>query len=254
MINGKTVEQVMAELAEPFPPEDIEWRVGSTNGGKTKGIALAYVTNRAIMNRLDSVVGAFNWQNNYREWKGHSQLCGIGIRFGEDWIWKWDGADDSQTEAVKGGLSDSMKRAGYQWGIGRYLYKLENVWVPIEPIGKSYRLAQTPKLPQWALPTGYTGQQTNTGNKTQRSTQKTQGKQENNSPSNNDGGSQQSSNDTGTQKRQMTEKQKQRWEVVRLLKAGGLDDAQAQAWIDKQKEQKRDYKTMLDICQRASKR
>ncbi|MFW5436271.1 Rad52/Rad22 family DNA repair protein [Paenibacillus apiarius] len=243
MINGKTVEQVMTELAEPFPPEDIEWRVGSTNRDKTKGIALAYVTNRAIMNRLDHIVGAFNWQNNYREWKGHSQLCGIGIRFNEDWIWKWDGADDSQTEAVKGGLSDSMKRAGYQWGIGRYLYKLENVWVPIEPMGKSYRLAQIPKLPQWALPTGYNVQSTGTGNKTQQgSTQKAQSS----SPK-------KAEEPPKSEGKQMTEKQRQRWNVVKALKENGLDDKAAQAWIDGQKAKKRNYIQMLEVIEEAKK-
>jgi len=249
MINGKTVEQVMAELSEPFPPEDIEWRVGSTSGDKKKGIALAYVTNRAIMNRLDKVVGAFNWQNDFREWKGSSQLCGIGIRFGEEWIWKWDGADDSQTEAVKGGLSDSMKRAGYQWGIGRYLYKLENVWVEIQPMGRSYKLAKTPTLPPWALPKGSKEQPSpssfSVGTTRQQSAPKApQQPQQGATPA----------TEQPSGGKQMTEKQKQRWEVVKLLKAGGLDDTQAQAWIDKQKEQKRDYKTMLDICKRASKK
>lgn len=149
-------QYIMKMLQEPFPPEDIEWRVGSTNGDKTKGIALAYVTNRAIMNRLDTIFGPFGWKNEFREWKNNSQLCGISVLFNGEWITKWDGADDSQTEAVKGGLSDAMKRAGYQWGIGRYLYNLENQWVPIEPAGKSYKLKQEPRLPAWALPEGYT--------------------------------------------------------------------------------------------------
>lgn len=148
-------QEIMKQLQEPFTPEDIEWRVGSTNGDKTKGIALAYVTNRAIMNRLDSLFGPFGWKNEFREWKGSSQLCGISVLFNGEWITKWDGADDSQTEAVKGGLSDAMKRAGYQWGIGRYLYNLENNWVPIEPAGRSFKLKQEPQLPAWALPEGY---------------------------------------------------------------------------------------------------
>lgn len=146
---------IMKKLQEPFPPEDIEWRVGTTNGEKTKGIALAYVTNRAIMNRLDSVFGPFGWKNEFREWKTGSQLCGISVKYEGEWVEKWDGADDSQTEAVKGGLSDAMKRAGYQWGIGRYLYNLENVWAEIEPAGRSYKLKREPQLPDWALPEGY---------------------------------------------------------------------------------------------------
>lgn len=146
---------IMKQLQEPFDPVDIEWRVGATTSDKSKGIALAYVTNRAIQNRLDEVFTPFGWQNQFKEWKGTSQLCGISVKVGDEWITKWDGADDSQTEAVKGGLSDSMKRAGYQWGIGRYLYNLENVWVPIKSQGRSYVLAEEPQLPEWALPEGY---------------------------------------------------------------------------------------------------
>jgi hypothetical protein len=58
-------------------------------------------------------------------------------------------------EATKGGLSDAMKRAAYQWGIGRYLYELPSVWMPIKKQGSSYVLTDTPKLPAWALPKGY---------------------------------------------------------------------------------------------------
>lgn len=76
------------------------------------------------------------------------------MKFGDEWITKWDGADDSNQEATKGGLSDSMKRAAYQWGIGRYLYKLPQNWVDIEPIGRSYKIKKKPSLPSWAIPKG----------------------------------------------------------------------------------------------------
>ena len=57
---------------------------------------------------------------------------------GMGFITKWDGAEDSDIEPIKGGLSDSMKRAAYQWGIGRVLYSLDTVWVDIERRGRSY--------------------------------------------------------------------------------------------------------------------
>ena len=148
-------EKIMAKLQEPFYPEEIEWRVGATNKEKTKGLALAYVTNRAIQNRLDDVFGCFGWKNEFREWHGNSQLCGLSILHEDQWITKWDGADDSATEATKGGLSDSMKRAAYQWGIGRYLYKLPQTWVDIRPAGRSYTIVNKPQLPDWAVPIGY---------------------------------------------------------------------------------------------------
>jgi hypothetical protein len=147
-------QETMMKLKKPFEASDIEWRVGSTSKDKTKGLALAYVTNRAIQNRLDDVFGCFGWRNEYREWKGNSQLCGISVLHDGEWITKWDGASDSNTEATKGGLSDAMKRAGYQWGIGRYLYDLPDVWVDIEQKGNSYVIKKTPSLPKWALPVG----------------------------------------------------------------------------------------------------
>ncbi|MEI2284984.1 Rad52/Rad22 family DNA repair protein [Paenibacillus polysaccharolyticus] len=176
----------MKKLQEPFPPEEIEWRVGSTNGDKTKGIALAYVTNRAIQNRLDEVFGVFGWRNEYREWKEKSQLCGISVKVDGEWITKWDGADDSNMEAVKGGLSDAMKRAAYQWGIGRYLYKLENMWVPIKAAGRSHVLVSEPHLPQWALPEGfrYNGKRQTIDTPPPQEELKTETKQNNNTDNN----------------------------------------------------------------------
>lgn len=142
---------VMRELQKPFKEEEIEWRVGATNKDKTMGLALPYVTNKAIQNRLDEVFGVFGWKNEFKEWKGNSQLCGISI-WDEDkneWLTKYDGADDTTMESTKGGLSDSMKRAAVQFGIGRYLYKLDPIWVPLKD-GKY--LDFIPQLPVWALP------------------------------------------------------------------------------------------------------
>jgi hypothetical protein len=154
MVDKMDANELIKRLQAPFTADEIEWRVGSTNKDKTKGLALAYVTNRAIQNRLDEVFGPFGWQNSFKEWKETSQICGISVysEYHSAWITKWDGADDSQTEAVKGGLSDSMKRAAYQWGIGRYLYNLPQTWMNLKD-GKY--LAETPQLPKWALPDGF---------------------------------------------------------------------------------------------------
>jgi hypothetical protein len=116
----------LKKLSALFHEDDIEWRVGQTGmyNGKIWAMCLAYIDNRAIMDRLDSVCGPENWKNEYKEWHGNSQLCGLSIRIRDEWVTKWDGADATKIEGTKGGLSDSMKRAGYQWGIGRYLYSL----------------------------------------------------------------------------------------------------------------------------------
>ena len=145
--------QIQAALRKPFAPEDLEWRLQQAFEEKMRGIAVPYVTNRAIQNRLDEAVGPENWYNDYKPWHGagkkEAQLCGIAIYFeGRGFITKWDGAEDSDIEPVKGGLSDSMKRAAVQWGIGRVLYNMDTVWVNIEKRGKTHVIKESerPKL------------------------------------------------------------------------------------------------------------
>lgn len=149
MIEEKELQE---RLSAPFYASEIEWRIGATNGNKTSGIALPYITNRAIQNRLDEVCGVFGWKNEFIV-NDKSKICGISIKVGNEWLTKYDGADDTNIEATKGGISNAMKRAAVQWGIGRYLYKLPTFWVAIEQAGKSYKIkGKPPELPQWALP------------------------------------------------------------------------------------------------------
>lgn len=148
-------KEIQEKLLEPFAPKDIEWRIGATNTAKTSGIAFPYLTNRAIQKRLDEVFGIFGWKNEFIT-SDKSKICGISIKVGDEWVTKYDGADDTNIEATKGGVSNAMKRAAVQWGIGRYLYKVPNQWVAIEPAGKSYKIkGKPPELPNWALPAQY---------------------------------------------------------------------------------------------------
>ena len=101
-------------LSAPFEPEDVQWRVGSTTKDKSKGMALAYLDARAVMDRLDAVCGPDSWQCKYSHANGKT-VCDIGVWCklpkGGEWIWKADGAGDSDIEAEKGALSDAFKRA-----------------------------------------------------------------------------------------------------------------------------------------------
>lgn len=128
------------KLAAPFSPDIVSWRVGSTNKDKTSALALAYIDARDVMARLDEVVGPANWQRRY-PWSDTKRLCcEIGIKIDGEWLWKGDGAGDTDVEAEKGAFSDAFKRAAVSWGIGRYLYDLDSPWVQIEPFGRSYKI------------------------------------------------------------------------------------------------------------------
>lgn len=132
-----------AELSEPFLPEQISWRVGSTNREKTKGMALAYIDARDVMERLDGVVGIANWQVEYPDAGNGKTCCRVGLFLDGQWVWKSDGAGDTDFEGDKGAFSDAFKRAAVRWGVGRYLYGMKNTWVEIEEAGKSYKIKAT---------------------------------------------------------------------------------------------------------------
>lgn len=122
---------IFDELKAEFPRQAISWRAQSMKADGTAAMALAYIDARDVMNRLDDVCGPAGWQCRYPHANGKT-VCEIGIRVGEEWIWKADGAGDSDIEAEKGALSDAFKRAAVRWGIGRYLYDLASPWVNCE--------------------------------------------------------------------------------------------------------------------------
>ncbi|GAB6099271.1 hypothetical protein JCM16358_11500 [Halanaerocella petrolearia] len=142
----------LEDLKKPFPSNKIKWRVGATNQDKTRGLALAYVDSRVVMERLDDICGSENWQKKYSFGNNGEIICSIGIQLEDEWVWKSGGAGQTNFEAIKGGLSDAFKRAGVCWGIGRYLYQLPQIWVDIEQKGNSYIIKDDPKLPLEFLP------------------------------------------------------------------------------------------------------
>ncbi len=123
----------LKKLSAEFPKEVISWRAQtvSEKNGKTTALALAYIDGRDVMNRLDEVCGVSGWQCRYTH-ADQKTICEIGIKIEGEWIWKADGAGDTDIEAEKGSLTDAYKRAAVRWGVGRYLYSLGAPWVPCE--------------------------------------------------------------------------------------------------------------------------
>ncbi len=140
----------LSRLAEPFHTSDIDWKPGTVTRDKSKGLAMAYLTSRAVQERLDAVCGPADWRNEFREGPGGGVLCGLSIYVQRspdgpgEWVTKWDGAENTAVESVKGGLSGALKRAAVMWGVGRYLYELPAQWVRLDERG---RFAETPRLP-----------------------------------------------------------------------------------------------------------
>jgi hypothetical protein len=122
-------------LKRPFDPRKLKWRKGP--GGKE----LVYITARDVMDRLDEAVGIAGWESSYREVMGRV-VCELTLCIEGKYITKCDGADDTAIEGAKGALSDALKRAAVQFGVGRYLYHPAAFDANRKPV-------------MWATPEGY---------------------------------------------------------------------------------------------------
>ncbi len=167
-------KSITDQLQAPFEAHDVEWRVqqaGISAQNKAWVMVIPYITNRAIQQRLDDVFGVFGWQNEQKEvLGGKGFICGISIAGPDgEWVTKWDGAELTNIEPLKGGLSNAMKRAGSLLGIGRYLYNLDVEFAKSFVVGSrrdcvdnchidkkggaiTYINWLAPELPAWALP------------------------------------------------------------------------------------------------------
>lgn len=115
---------------------EIDCRIQSIGQNKTGAVGttiLLYKDARVDMNILDETVGTMNWQREHSVVNGNL-YCTISIWDEEkkQWISKSDVGTESNTEKEKGQASDSFKRAGFNWGIGRELYSAPFVYIQLD--------------------------------------------------------------------------------------------------------------------------
>lgn len=176
LLKVRTVEtpsKIQELLDEPFDPLDLEWRILNArvnNGGAISATCVPYVQARAIHERFDSIFGKFGWKADFKQIdKGFT--CNIYVWWNGQWISKEDGAQGTQIEYIKGGMSAALKRAAVVWGVGRYFYRLGVMKAIIgsDPKVFLYKgrakgeannftsfLWKPPALPEYALPDEYT--------------------------------------------------------------------------------------------------
>lgn len=112
----------------PLRKEEIDCRIATI---KQNGLSLLlYKDARVDMRMLDETVGQMNWKRSHQIIDGNL-YCTVEIWDAEkqQWISKQDVGTESNTEKEKGQASDSFKRAGFNWGIGRELYTAPFIWI-----------------------------------------------------------------------------------------------------------------------------
>lgn len=121
----------------PLRADEIECRVSQIkvneeNPKKTGCSLLLYKDARCDMRILDEVFGPMNWRRQHEEIGGRL-YCTLFVRdpATNEWVDKQDVGTESNAEKEKGQASDSFKRAGFNWGIGRELYTAPFIWIPL---------------------------------------------------------------------------------------------------------------------------
>jgi hypothetical protein len=136
---SEATASIFARLAAPFPPERVQWRLGAIDQDSKRGMALAYIDARDVQDRLNEVMGT-HWQCRYVPMPNGTTCCEIGLNLDGAWVWRANGAGNTDLEGEKGAYTDAFKRAAVLWGIARYLYGLASPWVAVEQRGRTWAI------------------------------------------------------------------------------------------------------------------
>jgi len=132
-----TPQELSARLAAPFDPREVKLKPKKLTADKKRALVVSYVDARAVQERLDRVLGVENWQDEYQVLTDGSVMCQLRVRIGGEWLTKADvGSQSDQDDAgdrVKAAFSDALKRAAVKFGVGRYLYQAEAMWMDYDP-------------------------------------------------------------------------------------------------------------------------
>ena len=155
---------LFAQLADPFDPSEIKWRVTHTTQGGSRGAVIAFANPRAYTDRLNQIFTPSGWTRSYTISKVEAvsrfkkdkvivtgkvlvtctlTIHGLGSHAGggEEW------ADEEN--AMTSAEAQAFKRACTCFELGRYLYNFAEMWIPLNDRRQPLEL---PTLPKWALP------------------------------------------------------------------------------------------------------
>jgi hypothetical protein len=160
------IKEFWTALEIPFDPGVIDWRVtNTTRNGKLRGHVIPYADQRAYTDRLNALFTPAGWTRKYAIHtsanfeRGRDQkivakvlvtcelmIFGFGSHSatGEEWA----DNDNAGTSAE----AQAFKRACSCFGLGRYLYCFDGVWVDLD---ERKRPKSVPQLPGWATPAGW---------------------------------------------------------------------------------------------------
>jgi hypothetical protein len=150
------IAKLLDELQVPFDASLVKWRSNETKivQGRMQGLCLPYADPRAYKDRLNSLVSPIGWRDKYAITTAASKLvvtCELSVDHlgchsatGEEWSKNENAATSAEAQA--------FKRACAGFGLGRYFYYFDGLWLALD---HEKRPKTIPPLPEWATPEGW---------------------------------------------------------------------------------------------------
>lgn len=140
-----TPKEIIEALSAPFDPKDVEIKVQTFSRDRTRGLIVAYVDARVVIERLNSVLEG-NWSdyyeiihiheipgsNNRPPTKEYNVMCRIDCSKTPLQVYH---SDVGTSDSLKGAFSDALKRAAVKLGVASYLYSLPKTWADLDEDG-----------------------------------------------------------------------------------------------------------------------
>ncbi|GIW34911.1 Rad52/Rad22 family DNA repair protein [Meiothermus sp.] len=119
-------------LSEPFPPEELEWQVEALSKDKRRALVAPYADARAVLDRLDEVVGIHGWQDTYEVLHVPTDAAGHYAVKCRLTVMDISKEDVGEGESFKAAFADALLRTAIKFGVGRHLYR-QKQWVDHDP-------------------------------------------------------------------------------------------------------------------------
>jgi hypothetical protein len=126
LVPATTLRDAYARLVKPFAARLIELKPGAVTKDRTRALAMPYTDSRVYQHRLDTVVGPEGWSVVYHQGARGlvCELTILGVTKSATGDFPLAGDENAMTSAE----AQAFKRACAAFGLGRYLYRLPQVW------------------------------------------------------------------------------------------------------------------------------
>ncbi len=146
-MSDSNFSQILKALSVPFHSWHIEWKPQVISADRKRALAAAYVDLREYQERLDSVCPS--WSSAVTFLLAEDKVAAVvSITIAGSTRVNVGEAPISDENAFTAAYAQGFKRACSDFGLGRYLYRLPQVWCEYDEQRRA--IVAAPEIPSWA--------------------------------------------------------------------------------------------------------